>query len=532
MWRAAFLSTLLAGATAFALPPTEHGRGFREGANHHLGDDSFVANHGRAPTAADGEKARMHEQLAYAHDLLAARPATRPELTARRAQLLGYLRDYIAAAITPVNTYVTWRSPVFIDARGAICAVGYLIERDVGRALPERIADAHRLDFLEDVAAAMPEVQAWVDGSGFTLEELASIQPGYEGPTHLYQSGFGAVENGAYKETRDGITVAGTVARGKMTGAWLATSAAGKVVGKGTFNHGAGAWTSYRLDGSLLAKGSFENNRASGHWKLYHPSGHLAAEGDFGSGRRAGQWNFYYDTKAETVLSSGRFKGGATSGTWRHFDAAGKPLATTTAHYEQHETYSYPDHTTLDVTRDASGLGHVVQTGRPADHWRRDEYRLGGETVIVERDQTFDGADHRLELVDGTWYADPCKRGDEGCAKKMVPVPAARAKAIAATLAAARRVRQPIPAFITPYLQDLAHNGSFHEHRFDRTDLVSMLGASIGWYIELPHVDAPFLEVFATLPGYTAGKHMMGDPIPEDESYYRHDVTVVRNADD
>ena len=138
----------------FALPPGAAQRGFRDGANHHLGDDSFVERTGRAPGDGDDEHARMQTHLRYARAWLAGRPATRPELAARRAQLLGYLGDYIARGSTPENQALPWRSPVFIDDDNRICAVGYLIERSVGRGLAERIARAHRYDFLEGVAPA------------------------------------------------------------------------------------------------------------------------------------------------------------------------------------------------------------------------------------------------------------------------------------------------------------------------------------------------------------------------------------------
>src|SRR5258708_2911594 len=142
----------------------------RDGANHHLGDDSFRAREGRAPTPLDSEALRMRTHLDYVRELLAASPATRPELATRRAQLLGYLGDYIAKGTTPKNTYVAWRNPVFIDATGTICAVGYLIElvEREARAVDPRGDFGHRrgdvLEVIEDIAAAMPEVAAWVDG--------------------------------------------------------------------------------------------------------------------------------------------------------------------------------------------------------------------------------------------------------------------------------------------------------------------------------------------------------------------------------
>lgn len=52
----------------------------------------------------------------------------------------------------------------------AICAVGYLIERSVGRALPERIAAAHRHAFLSmRMYAEWPHLDAAFTGRHRTL---------------------------------------------------------------------------------------------------------------------------------------------------------------------------------------------------------------------------------------------------------------------------------------------------------------------------------------------------------------------------
>ena len=107
---------------------------------------------------------------------------TRPELAAKRKAILDALARYIEKGATPRNYDLPWRTPVFIDEEGTICAVGYLIESTAGRALPEKIAKAHRYDFIEDIAKDMPEVQQWIEGSGLTLEEIQTIQPAYEEP--------------------------------------------------------------------------------------------------------------------------------------------------------------------------------------------------------------------------------------------------------------------------------------------------------------------------------------------------------------
>src|ERR1041384_451631 len=174
------LASLLIATSAAALPnPATR---FPPGPNHHVGDDSFLEQFGRRPTDSDDEHVRMRVHLEHVRAYLGARPATRPELADRRAELLGYLDDYIARGITPTNDHLPWRTPVFIDDGGRICAVGYLIERSVGRGLAEQITAKHRYDFLEDIAAAMPEVDGWIQASGLTLDELASIQPAYSSP--------------------------------------------------------------------------------------------------------------------------------------------------------------------------------------------------------------------------------------------------------------------------------------------------------------------------------------------------------------
>jgi hypothetical protein len=85
--RLALLSLVLASSTAYALPPGA--TGLREGANHRVGDDGFVAAFHRAPIATEGEALRMHTHLAFIRDKLAAAPATREALAPRSAAPTG-----------------------------------------------------------------------------------------------------------------------------------------------------------------------------------------------------------------------------------------------------------------------------------------------------------------------------------------------------------------------------------------------------------------------------------------------------------
>jgi len=518
--------------TASALPPgaPEH---LRDGANHHVGDAGFVAAFGRAPTRGDAEHVRMRTHLTWIRARLAAAPATSPALAARRRELLGYLDDYLAKGVTPVNQHLPWRTPVFIDDHGTICAVGYLIERSVGRALPERIAAGHRYDLLEDIAAAMPEVRAWVASSGFTLDELASIQPGYAEPE---VESWGNVDyvalaapDGPYEDRLAGGVTQGTIAKGHMVGSWTRTLD-GTLVGKGTFARGAGRWTSFYPDGKKRAEGSYAGDRPHGRWTLYHPSGNLAAVGELRRGVRHGAWQFFHDTEARTPIASGRFGGpGTVVGRWRHYDAAGKLLATT------RPVGRGPDPTSrgafvMAVVPGRDGVVHEISATGGMAAAQLHLVARGRERLYVENHGGIYDADGNQLVLDGAhWMAAPCRwskrrkaiaaAGDVVTLHRLLsterakpcgdprPVSPARARAIANTLGALAELRAPSPDFVrelvlgrTDVLSELAAVGV--PEATDGDDLARLLAASLAWYIEWPHVDGLFVELFPTLAGH------------------------------
>jgi len=546
----AILALLLATTSATAAPHV-----LREGANHHLGDDSFVARFGRPPTAADGEKLRMRVHLEYVRDLLASRPATTPALEGRRAELLGYLGDYIAKGITPKNTYVPDRNPVFIDAAGNICAVGYLIERSVGRAVPEAIAATHRLDYLEDIAAAMPEVASWIASSGFTLDELASIQPGYPGPEvmHLvgwltrkdddgWQEPVGATipDDGAYRGEFDGAIIEGKFAGKQMVGVWTRMRE-GKILGKGTFRSGAGTWKSIRADGTRLAEGPFVKSHAHGEWKIFHPSGRLAAVGMMRDGQRDGTWKFFYDNQASSKLAVGRFAAGETIGGWKHFDEAGKLVATASGRAWVGLT--------LEIAANAAGVRHEIHQGIPAEGYRLDGFYLGKDRLYVDQAGVmFDGDGNQLEKTAGGWVARACKwsrkrkaaakagdattlhdmmlkarwrdadHDEDGCTGKPIAVGAARVKRYERMIASRTLKHAPIPAWnidpqppapADPDLEPTVSDADAEDAgeaalagADNPDDLATYLTRFMTWYIEWPHVDDTFRAVYRSLPGY------------------------------
>ena len=516
----------------------------REGANHHLGDDSFVARFGRQPSPVDTEHDRMHVHLHYVRELLASRPPTSPVLAGRRAELLGYLDDYIAAGITPRNTYVPWRSPVFIDADGRICAVGYLIERSVGRAVPEAIAAAHRLDYLEDIATAMPEVASWVASSGFTLDELASIQPGYEGPDVQHVAGWGAddlkaIADGPYHLDAGTLVIDGAFAKKEMTGPWKVTTEDGKLVGSGTFHRGAGTWKSVRLDGSAMAEGPFARNHAEGEWRFFHPSGHLAAIGEMHKGQRDGLWTFYYDAKTRVPMSSGRFTKGEVGGTWHHYDAKGTLVATSSG-----RPWKQPLYLAIEAQ---GGVRREVIQGEPASSHAIEVIAHGADKIYIRNGESlFDAHGNKLDLVNGAWVATgqcwksarkrAAASGDvkalyeltsreeavspdakPACAEKSTPVEAALGKRYDALLASRAVIHTPVPTVTFEDVSE-AHDAAADVDDSSAAgtpdaeaqliaaengdDLANYLADHMRWYMEWPHVDNTFVAVYNTMPGY------------------------------
>lgn len=535
---ASCLVTLAIAGPARALPVDGHARGFVEGANHHVGDAGFVAAHRRTFGPGDAEAERMHAHLSHMRATLGARSATRPELAARRAELLGYLDEYIQRGVTPVNTRLPWRTPVFIDERGDICAVGWLIERATGsRALPERIAREHRYDFLEDIAAAMPEVQAWVEASGFTLEELASIQPGYTAPV-ASRWGFvpflGDAPDGPHESVAAAQVTRGTVRGHTMDGAWT-VAFEGKTVGSGTLRAGAGTWRSYYPDGKRMAEGPLLRGRPEGLWHLYHPSGNVAAEGAFVAGGRAGPWQFFHDRPRRALLAEGSFEGRAIAGIWRHYDAEGRTLAVSR---EVVPSGWGGTGSLLDVAPGRDGVHRWIHQGNVmGDHVRLDMLSDGSEPIFrtFASGRLYDADGNALVRSAGRWTAADCRwsaarkraahasdlvtlhglmwrsRGDdeENPCGAPKPVAAARAAHLDAVAKHLDAVREPSPAFVRDIalaeVDAEADADWVTERRAEAADLARLLAAHMTWYVEWPHVDGRFVQVFLTLPGYTQG---------------------------
>lgn len=145
-----------------------------------IGDESYLAFFGVQPNQSSDEQLRVKLHLFYAEQILRERSAAvlTDQQKANREKVLDLLHDYATKGVFPANfDYPFERRPCFIDKNGAICAVGYLVEKTAGLELAEQINAAHQYDFLANMNE--PALAAWAEEHGFTLEECAIIQPTY-----------------------------------------------------------------------------------------------------------------------------------------------------------------------------------------------------------------------------------------------------------------------------------------------------------------------------------------------------------------
>jgi hypothetical protein len=130
--------------------------------------------------AAAREQARVREHLVGAERLARwRRPRLEPLTALCRALLLEELSRYRQRGRFPRNVARgTKPVPQFIDERGTRCAVAHLMEISGQGELVRHIAHTDN-DARVHALARLPELRAWLDAAGLSLDEAARIQPAY-----------------------------------------------------------------------------------------------------------------------------------------------------------------------------------------------------------------------------------------------------------------------------------------------------------------------------------------------------------------
>jgi len=142
-----------------------------------IGDGDFNQVRPEYPTDPATEYRNHTLRLQYIESMLRNRDvgAMSADLRAARAENLDRLHDYWVRGQFPLNYEhpKAWE-PCFIDGKGAICAVGYLVEQSEGRAVAEKIDSRYHFATIKQIDA--PELAQWIAHSGLTKAEVVTIQ--------------------------------------------------------------------------------------------------------------------------------------------------------------------------------------------------------------------------------------------------------------------------------------------------------------------------------------------------------------------
>lgn len=152
------------------------------------------------------ERIRMH--LSHVEHVLRARDVSQLSEAQRQARErhLDTLHAYWVEGRFPRNElrpddYL----PIFIDEHETACAVGYLMIEDGAGDLAERIHQEENYAYVPDIRT--DGVAAWAEAAGFTVDELAMIQPSYCGPSFDAEPCGGADAGPGSDDGGDGCAV-------------------------------------------------------------------------------------------------------------------------------------------------------------------------------------------------------------------------------------------------------------------------------------------------------------------------------------
>lgn len=140
-------------------------------------DDNFLCE--PASFKNDTERIKMHLKLVERY-LRENQPAgLNAAQLENRSSVLNILNNYWKAGKFPQNTFHKKRQPYFVDSYGTACAVGYLALETGASELVDRIAEEKNYAYIAELKNHYPELLDWAKTFGFTVEELAWIQPAY-----------------------------------------------------------------------------------------------------------------------------------------------------------------------------------------------------------------------------------------------------------------------------------------------------------------------------------------------------------------
>lgn len=211
-----------------------------------------------------------------------------------RVHLIQLLDAYRLAGQFPLNYYRRDRIPVFIDEHNTHCAVGFLMMKTGHDALAHKIASVDNYIWVKDIKD--PEVVAWQQASGFTMEELKLIQGAYD--SYLPNAFF--LPNKYEIPQKPEIIQA--YFEDERTGKPLKT-APEHIWLKGEGSNGVlnGKWIQNFAVGIPWIVGWFENGKKSGQWKEYYQGTNQLCRTEIWRNDKLNGLRIRYDRKGKVI---------------------------------------------------------------------------------------------------------------------------------------------------------------------------------------------------------------------------------------
>ena len=149
------------------------------GVNAIIGDQSYVEKHGVQPEGVP-EKERIQTHLSFVEELL--RQSTVDHLTLaqreNREKVIDILNGYWQQGEFPSDfEHDDARRPCFIDRRGTLCALGFLMKETEGLETAQAVNDGHQFAYVSEMS--LPALALWADRYGLSRRECAMVQPTY-----------------------------------------------------------------------------------------------------------------------------------------------------------------------------------------------------------------------------------------------------------------------------------------------------------------------------------------------------------------
>eukprot|EP01084_Bolivina_argentea_P039762 73475_1 len=188
-----------------------------------LQDTSYFQVHGLTPAddyskclddnKLDFDEKRILTHLQYTYDYLTKTNSNNNDTTKRNFHLSN-LKNYIQSQQFPKHDagdniiHNSYRRPIICDKNGNLCAVAYLLKMDQQEEILSNLQKYNNYSYLtSDLLLQYPKLTQWINNSGLSAIEFASIQPTYGcsliGPIHnsinkmgkLYSIGIKSVQS-------------------------------------------------------------------------------------------------------------------------------------------------------------------------------------------------------------------------------------------------------------------------------------------------------------------------------------------------